>query len=183
MNEVLNLFDFVQFEQARLERSIQMDTGSQPNSVITPKDRIDYQVQAWKLSIEVQQHFNTIEMQIRNIAITLVGGAIAAAAALYKESAIPSSRLILFAGLLIWSAFFLMDRYWYHKLLIGSVIHAQEIEKDLISLIPGIELSTDIGKFSPIIIRKDKLEIHTNGKIWIFYGLIFIILLGLAIFI
>jgi hypothetical protein len=40
---------------------------------------LKYKFEAWKTAVEVQQHFNTIEMQIRNIAVTVLTAAIAAA--------------------------------------------------------------------------------------------------------
>ena len=148
------------------------------NVSLTPKDKLDYEVQAWKLAIEVQEHFNTLEMQIRNFAITVLGGVIGAAALVHKDSPL-SSKMILIAGLVIWLAFFTMDRLWYHQLLTGSVKHAQRIEDRLKGTIPGISLSQAIGDASPFIIGK--MEIHTNGKMLIFYGLVALVLVVLIL--
>lgn len=160
-----------------------MVTGNPGQVGISDKDILDYQIQAWKQSIEVQQHFNTLEMQIRNLAITVLAGVIAAAAAIYKVNAVLPAKLILSTGILVWVAFFLMDRYWYHKLLIGLVISAKKIEDIIAKTLPGITLSHDIGEASPIIIIKGTKGIHTDLKIFIFYGLIFLVVLGLVIFI
>lgn len=140
-----------------------------PSSQVTEKDLLDYDFQAWQKSIDVQQHFNNLEMQVRNFAITVLAGVIGAAAVVYKES-LTSSKLILWVGLLVWIAFFLMDFYWYHRLLHGSVKHAQSIEDRLEARIPGITLSRTIGNYSPINFLG--LKIHTKGKMVIFYGLI-----------
>jgi hypothetical protein len=144
----------------------------------TPKDLLDYEFKAWEKTIDVQQHFNNIEMQIRNIAITVLAGVIGAAGVVLKDSAF-SAAVIIFAGLIAWVAFFLMDRFWYHNLLYGSVKHAQEIEVRLQEKIPGIKLSTSIGNASPIHVFSK--EIHTNSKMIIFYALIAFVMVLLIV--
>lgn len=46
--------------------------------------------------------------------------------------------------MIIWLAFFLMDRYWYHELLKGSVHHGQKIEDMLKKAHPEIMLAHSI---------------------------------------
>ena len=88
-------------------------------------------IEVWKQTIQVQQHFNDIELRIRNYAITLLGAVFGVAAYAFKEHA-PTGVIIglLLGGLILSYAFYFMDRHWYHRLLIGSVKHGLFIEKN-----------------------------------------------------
>ncbi|HEX8684645.1 MAG TPA: hypothetical protein VF707_20165 [Ardenticatenaceae bacterium] len=44
------------------------------------------EMEAWKKTVEVQQHFNTIEMQIRNLAVTVLTTVIGAAVLVYNQA-------------------------------------------------------------------------------------------------
>jgi hypothetical protein len=173
------------------------------------KDKVQFAVEAWKITIEVQQHFNTIEMQIRNIAITVLTATIGAAALVYnqiqgaKNTAMTADQIpletyvlqwgwiklsppdmILIGGLIAWIAFFFMDRFWYHPLLIGAVRHAEYIEKNLeqiTELDKNLSLTKSISKASPV--RINDAEIHSSTKIVIFYGFVAIFLLLMICFV
>ena len=51
-----------------------------------PNDELKMAIEVWKTVVEVQQHFNTIEMQIRNIAITVLTATIGAAVLTANQS-------------------------------------------------------------------------------------------------
>lgn len=145
-------------------------------------DKKDLVVEIWKKCVDVQMHFNGIELQIRNYAVTLLVAVIGAAAYALKEHldvklfdhTFSMAVTILPAGILGWSAFYFMDRHWYHRLLLGSVYHTIRIEK---AVGPELELSVAIGRESPIPILGK--EIHSTQKIDLFYaaGLTFLIVL------
>jgi hypothetical protein len=148
-------------------------------------ETIEVSVKAWEKTIEVQQHFNTIELQIRNYALTLFTAILAGIGYLLKEKLniefdnyiMPSSALGAFIGIVIMCAFYFMDKYWYHKLLKGSVAHAIFIEKTLLAQCPDIVLTTTIGKYSPIKIMG--IEFHSDWKYYFFYYpliLVFVVL-------
>jgi hypothetical protein len=82
--------------------------------------------------------------------------------------------------------FYFMDRYWYHRLLTGSVKHAIEIEKKYRDEIPELSLSDAIGKESPYILKwkltkclarlvvteprfRTAGKLHSDRKIELFY--------------
>lgn len=142
------------------------------------KDLVDI----WKKCVDVQMHFNGIELQIRNYAVTLLVAVIGAAAYALKENlnlklfggTFSMAAAILPAGILGWYAFYFMDRHWYHRLLLGSVFQTLRIEK---AVGPELQLSVAIGKESPIPIFGKK--IHSTQKIDLFYaaGLTFLIAL------
>jgi hypothetical protein len=173
------------------------------------KNNMQFVLEAWKTTVEVQQHFNTIEMQIRNIAITVLTATIGAAALVYNQTLdayniavtagqTPSQTyvvelgtikfsppdMILAGGLIAWLAFFFMDRYWYHPLLLGAVKHAEYIENNLCQISEYgkyISLSNSISKASPVKIWSK--EIHSSSKINIFYGAVAIFLLLIIFFV
>ena len=170
-----------------------------PEKTLSEEKKVEFAMDAWKTSIQVQQHFNTIEMQIRSLAITVLTAAIGAAIIIYNQlQSVPSIRegdipclsiwflkvgpadLLVFAGLMAWGAFYFMERYWYHKLLIGAVKNAKGIEDELQKEIPGIRLSTFIGKESPLKFF-GKWELHSKQKIDMFYGVVAIILIIIII--
>jgi glycerol-3-phosphate acyltransferase PlsY len=103
-------------------------------STTRPTDDV---LKAWEKTIEVQQHFNDIELQIRNYALTLFTAILAGIGYLYKEDIflmfwgvkIPVSALGALIGAIIMCTFYFMDKYWYHKLLKGAVSHASYYTK------------------------------------------------------
>lgn len=138
-------------------------------------DPLEISLKAWEKAIEVQQHFNSIELQIRNYALTLFTAVLAGIGYLLKEKIniiiqgylIPSSAIGSLVGVIIMCAFYFMDKYWYHKLLKGSVMHAVFIEKSLEEQYPAITLSSTIGKYSPIKILGE--DFHSDWKYYFFY--------------
>jgi hypothetical protein len=91
--------------------------------------------------------------------------------------------MLVIGGFVAWLAFFLMDRYWYHPLLLGAVKHALKLEVELERDVPGIKLTSAISEASPIDIRirKRKWTLHSSHKMPIFYGLIAGVLVALFI--
>ena len=69
-----------------------------------------------------------------------------------------------------WSAFYLMDRYWYHELLKGAVHHAQKIEDSLKDKVPEINLAHSIREQS-----HKSLNMNAAKKLHIFYISILIV--------
>jgi hypothetical protein len=126
--------------------------------------------------IDVQQHFNDIEMKIRNAAITVMAALLGATGFALKEHLVvsiltihfPIATLLLMTALLSWWAFYFMDRHWYHRLLMGAVKHGEKIENSFKGIIPEIDLTNSISAASPAKILC--FEIHSTRKMQIFYG-------------
>lgn len=145
-------------------------------------------IAAWKMAITVQQHFNDLSMRIRNLAVTLLGALLGAAALSYREGIsvdfpggrIPMELVVLVVAFIVWVAFFLMDLFWYHRLLKGAVIHAQSIEAKYEGLHPELSLSKAIRESSPVHVGK--WTINSNKKIVIFYSLGKALIIGLFVF-
>ncbi len=143
-------------------------------------------ISIWEKTIDVQQHFNDIELRIRSIALTAFTFIIGGIGYVEKENLnfkydcmnIPYSSILAFVGAIILFAFFYMDKFWYHRLLKGAVKHGIMIEKQWIKYLPEIKLTQAIGEASP---HKFLFwQIHSENKFRIFYGLLFgtLIILG-----
>src|SRR5262245_28698375 len=110
------------------------------------KDRAARSFEAWKVAVDVQKHFNDIEMRIRNYALTLLLAVLAGAGLALREHQavilfgveVSLATIILAAGFVVWVAFYFMDELWYHKLLLGAVKQAADIERALDVIAPGI---------------------------------------------
>lgn len=119
---------------------------------------LDAKLKVWDRTIEVQQHFNDIEITIRNYALTLFTAIIAGIGYLLEKRIdivfhhyiIPSSSIAALIGVLIMCSFYYMDKYWYHKLLKGAVVHAVHMEGAIKADIPEIILTSTIGDYSPM---------------------------------
>lgn len=119
-------------------------------------DEIKNVLDVWKKTVDVQQHFNDLEMRIRNFAVTIVGVLIAAVGFTYQQSLettlfgfkFAAGLGIVLAAAIVWLGFFLMDRFWYHILLKGAVKHASLIEKKYSDKIPFIGLGGTISEVS-----------------------------------
>ncbi len=88
-------------------------------------DDIKNLIDMWKETVEVQKHFNDIELRIRSLAITIFTFLIGGIGYTIKESIkmslfgneINTSVVLSLIAIIILSAFYLMDRHWYHNFL------------------------------------------------------------------
>lgn len=122
-------------------------------------------IKIWDRTIDVQKHFNDIELKIRQLAITvsglLLGGIITAS----KLNLSENSNLISIGFLItaiIWLIFYFMDRYWYHPLLKGSVYAGLELEKQISSKLDIKGLTNNIGEKSPM---KNRISIYISENL------------------
>jgi len=136
-------------------------------------------VEHWKKAVDVQQHFNDIELRIRNIAITLQASVLGIAALAIREDSPLVACLIFVAGLVALLAFFFMDYLWYHRLLLGAVEYGREIEKRMAQggIVPLEGLTGAIGRMSAYRVPQKwwlpffrGRELHSNAKMKLFYG-------------
>lgn len=151
---------------------------------------------AWERIIDTQKHFNEMAMRVRNLAITLILAVFGAAgySLRYSEPSmflpicgrqVHFSVLIIFLGLVGWSALAMMDVGHFQKLLRASVEEAIRIEKlyrdhPFVGRLLG--MTTHVTDVSRRLWGRDKFwgfRITASRKVLIlFYGLI-----GLAGFI
>jgi phosphoglycolate phosphatase-like HAD superfamily hydrolase len=149
------------------------------------EEKVKIGIDLWKKTVDVQQHFNDLELRIRNNAVTVLVAILGAMAFALKEQfevTVFGSRFALAGALMVpalvgWLAFWFMDRLWYHHLLMGAVNHGAFIEKRYGRLIPEIRLTKAIGDASPIHIWR--FQIHSKKKMDIFYGSIALFLIAI----
>jgi hypothetical protein len=122
----------------------------------------DSVVAIWKTVVDVQMHFNDIEMKIRGLFVTIVL-ALAAAEGFLIDKGLGFSigqLKILYAtfmplfGIIGASLFYFIDRYWYHRLLIGAVKQGAFIEGRYLEDLPELSLTAKIGEESPVDVTK-----------------------------
>jgi hypothetical protein len=163
-------------------------------------------IEVWKTVVSVQMHFNDISMRIRSMFVTILLALFASIGLLLDKDLsldvltfrIEFSTLIPLFGVFGTFLFYFIDRYWYHRLLVGSVKHAvASIEKKYKSEMPELSLSDSIGAESPymprglvkwlavVLVRHDKFretgQLHSDGKIELFYKSVMLVLIVTAI--
>lgn len=147
--------------------------------VKTPDKRpgLEHVIDVWKQVVEVQMHFNDMVMKIRNFALTLTTALAAGAALSYKNGLVVSvgehkeslSALILLAGIGGWLAFFMLDRFYYHALLVGSVVQGNAIEEAEKDRIPHMQLASAITQHSRVRFRFASDYLRARDKLDLFY--------------
>lgn len=165
---------------------------------VTPIERVarlQDVIEIWKKSVEVQQHFNDIAMKIRNLYITILAVIAAAYGVLLKEEIlffeVANAQfnyvlVMILVGAGAASLFYFMDRHWYHRLLLGAVKHAGEIEAKYKEELPELALGKSIAEKSPVrignrlvrliaraVVSDDRYKstgkLHSDAKIELFY--------------
>lgn len=140
-------------------------------------------LEVWKTTVDVQKHFNDLGLRVRSIAITVLGAFLAASGYALKEGEkvdvagqqLSLTGLILLGGLVCWSAFFVMDRLWYHRLLKAAVKHGRLVEDDLRTAISTVGLTITIDEGSPL------LGLRAGHRLTIFYTSIAALLFAAAV--
>lgn len=157
-------------------------------------ERTKLQVEVWKTTVQVQQHFNDIELRVRGLALTVLTAALGATALAVRDGteievfglSIKLGTAVLGAALVAWLGFYFVDQVWYHRLLIGAVRHAERLEDLLESDVPAVGLTHSISEASPYQVSlgfwRDgcAFTLHSAHKLRLFYGLVAVLLLVLA---
>src|ERR1700736_7038287 len=124
-----------------------------PDEQKTPDERRKQIIDIWKAVVKVQQHFNDISMRIRSMFVTIILALFASIGILYEKKLnleiwnlnIKFAILVPLFGIFGAYLFYFIDRYWYHRLLLGSVKHAISIEQKHKDEMPELSLSEAIG--------------------------------------
>jgi hypothetical protein len=163
---------------------------------VNEEEKVGHYIELWKQTIDVQKHFNDIELKIRGLGLTVLTFILGGASLAIRDGTIIKliglqidfGSIILFLGALLWLTFYFVDQIWYHRLLIGSVIHGEELESELRQHLPRAGLTRQITASSPYILRIHigkwniwEKELHSAQKIRIFYWFVALLLILLAI--
>lgn len=151
-------------------------------------------IEIWKTVVGVQQHFNDIGMKICGLFITIVVAIAAAQGFLLEKQLFISVGpvTILFAtfipllGVVATYLFYFIDRFWYHRLLLGAVLQGAMIEEKYKDVIPELSLGEKISQQSPVelkswlgrgvaklVVSDERFrkgeKLHSDAKIELFY--------------
>lgn len=153
-------------------------------------NEVETWLEIWKKTVDVQQHFNDLELRIRNYALIVVGALLGLGGYALKEAiriqlfgvTFSASGLIILLSAIPLVAFYFMDRFWYHKLLEGSVQAGIKAELELQRRGYEVCLGSEISKASPISWRLwgkkssdtpwyklPQRKMHTRHKMDFFY--------------
>jgi len=138
-------------------------------------------LEAWKATVETQRHFNDVAMKLRSFALTLI------AAILTAEGLVGAGPFAIGAALITWIAFYLLDRWYYHYLLIGAVLHGQDLEKRAAQLGMSLPEAVDSGgSLLGLTYRISKLNqegwgVRAKYKVDVYYALIAAAILALLL--
>ena len=154
--------------------------------------RLNQYIDIWKKIVDVQQHFNDIEMRIRAIAIPTLAAMLGAAGFAHKErvaisvfgTSFSAACAIAILTLLVWMVFYFLDRYWYHRLLYGAVKANIPIENAIRRIIPELDLGGSISGESPIVFThkgKEFLRLRSTAKMDLVYGFVAVLITVVAV--
>jgi hypothetical protein len=135
------------------------------------------QIEIWKKIVDVQQHFNDLELRIRNFALVVTGAFLGLGGYAIKDGGminifgleVSVAGLVVFSALFPLFAFYFMDRLWYHRLLDGSVKAGIEAEAALKDLGYRVDLGSKVSENSPFTIWMTNKKVHSKTKMDLFY--------------
>lgn len=141
--------------------------------------QVGHYIDLYKQSVEVQMHFNDIEWRIRGLALTVATFALGAAGVAAKDGTrigcVSLGSLVLVIGLLLWYAFYFVDRVWYHQLLKGAVDTGTAIEGEIKKVLPQAAMTATITARSEyqtkglVKLLSRKPVMHSDDKLRWFY--------------
>ncbi len=146
-------------------------------------EQIQLKVDVWKKVVDVQMHFNDLCLKLRHVGISILGVLLGAAALTYRYGGttnvmsfqVQTSIVFILVALIVWIAFYLMDRFWYHELLKGAVHHGLKIEEALRNELPSIDLAHTIRDQS-----HSSLKLNAAKKLDLFYrSIVYVLCIGL----
>ena len=121
-------------------------------------ERLAIVVDVWKRTVDVQMHFNDIEMKVRSLYFTILAASFALIGVVQGKwievpdvnASISVTLLVVFALIPVSALFYFMDRHWYHRLLQGAVAQSACIESQYSAVLPEIQLGAKISEASPV---------------------------------
>ena len=149
---------------------------------LTVDERVGHYIDLYKQTVEVQMHFNDIEWRIRGLALTVATFALGAAGITAKDGTrigwLSQGAVVLMIGLLLWYAFYFVDRVWYHPLLKGAVEQGTEIEQEIQKYLPHAGMTATITARSKYptkrLVRRvssNKTVMQSDDKLKRFYAI------------
>lgn len=152
-------------------------------------------ISIWTKTVQTQEHFNEIGMKVRTMYATVLAGIISLYGIFVENSSdirigkftIDAIVPICIAVIVASTLFYFVDRYWYHRLLMGAVKQGAFIEERWKEHLPELGMGAKISAESPVDLNDKKIikavaklvvkdikfqesgMLHSDGKIEIFY--------------
>lgn len=177
--QILEWFDFIRFDNGSVS-----DAEGQTENTLGIAEISKNRLEIWKTIVGVQMHFNDLELRIRNFAILALGAMLSVTGIALGSGRnvdmegleVPYAALLLIVGVVVWMAFWFMDRHWYHRLLLGSVRHGLVVEKSLKNILPEAQLTESIKRESPnnFLGREIRSHHRLNLFYWVVAGILII---------
>jgi len=120
----------------------------------------------WEVIINTQMHFNDLIIKFRSIVLTAFITLVGASIALKKSSTIDETQLLAIILVLaaLWVSAFVMDFFYYHRLLLGSVAQALKFDRS--------EVGKQYGLFGLTSCISDSVHPPTSKVlVCIFFGI------------
>lgn len=151
-------------------------------------EELKLKVDIWETVIDVQKHFNELEMKVRNFGVLILSAFIGAISVSFNASislnvlnySLPVASMLAFGASIVWMLFYFVDVYWYHPLLLGAVKKGMALESEIAVDLVNVDLTKTIGDNSPQDIFFWK-GIHSTTKAQIFYFGILLVLISSGI--
>lgn len=135
---------------------------------------MEYLKEEWKTTIETQMHFNDLIIKFRSVVLSVF---ITGLGVVYgfsdKLSINDNLYFVLILAFVFWICCFILDYFYYQKLLLGAVKHAKKFDEN--------EFFKKKGLFG--LTKRISYEISgflTKTLIWLFYLIPLIVLAILA---
>ena len=169
-------------------------TADEPATDENSAARDNVLLDAWKTVVDVQQHFNDLELRVRSLAVTTVGVLLGAVGFAVRDDLRfdvlggrpPAAAFLILVAVIALGAFWMMDGLWYHRLLLGAVEAGQPLETALGERYPEIQLGRSISKRSPFTLwswvpKYGGTAVHSTAKLHGFYIVFECLLLALLV--
>lgn len=173
-----------------------MNASPRPLS-LSREEHANIALEAWKKVVQTQEHFNEIEMKVRTLYATVLAAILSLYGVFMKDASKSGMDfgglhadpilIVCFSIFVVSTLFYFVDRYWYHRLLLGAVLQGKEIEERWGSVLPEIQLGAKITANSVVdlsgrpktawvlkrIIDDQRFQqsnkLHSDAKIEVFY--------------
>ncbi|WP_071606247.1 hypothetical protein [Luteipulveratus halotolerans] len=165
--------------------------GAGDGEQLTRDQQVTHYLDLYKQAVAVQMHFNDIEWRIRGLALTVATFALGAAGVAAKDGTrvgwVSLGTLVLVIGLLLWYAFYFVDRVWYHPLLKAAVSTGTDIENEIKKSLPVAAMTATITERSEyetkrvVRLLSRRKVMHSDDKLVWFYKIGATALAGAAI--
>lgn len=92
---------------------------------------VDLYMTEWKVIIETQMHFNDLIIRFRTLTLTTFAALVGAAITIGKAAALSQLELgiLLWLPCMFWISAWVIDFFYYHRLLVGAVAEAAKFDE------------------------------------------------------